>query len=344
MKDYVKLCLLLFIVLIVCPGAALVFSDEFKSAESPPVSAEISDVPAEIPVVSDEFSFSGENIKILITKTGEITEIPITEYITYCILAETPPDYETAALEANAVILNTYAVRQIVKQSQNPDPKLMGADVSDDFTEFQAFLDETSAENLYGEDFTKIYKKINGIVLKMQKRIIVSDDEPIIAAMHRCSPGQTASALDVWGTDIPYLVSVDSSFDKTYEQFTAEEIFTPAEIKARFSTEVNINFNDDIAKWINITTSSHSGVVTTVKVGDKTITGTDFRRILNLQSAAFAVTFDGENFTVKTTGSGHAVGLSRYGSNEMAKRGATWEEIILHYYPGTEIANIEVRS
>jgi stage II sporulation protein D len=338
MKDYVKLWLLLFVVLIVCPGAALIFSDEIKPM--PVLSAETTLPAAEITARSDEFSFSGENIKILSVKTGEITEMPITEYITYALLAETPPDYETAALEANAVILNTYAVRQIIKQRENPDPKLLGADVSDDFTQFQAFLDETSAKSLYGEDFEKIYRKINGIAKKMRNNIIVSDEEPIIAAMHRCSPGQTASALDVWGTDIPYLVSVDSTFDKNYAEFTFEEIFTPAEIKARLLTEADVNLSDNPAEWLNITKASHGGVVTEISVGDKTITGTDFRRILNLKSAAFSINFDGEHFKITTTGSGHAVGLSRFGSNEMAKQGATWEEIILHYYPGTEIAKI----
>ena len=40
-------------------------------------------------------------------------------------------------------------------------------------------------------------------------------------------------------------------------------------------------------------------------------------------------------FTVK--GYGHGVGMSQYGANEMAKSGASYREILMHYYPGTTI-------
>ena len=40
-------------------------------------------------------------------------------------------------------------------------------------------------------------------------------------------------------------------------------------------------------------------------------------------------------FTVR--GYGHGVGLSQVGANYMAKEGANFEEILSHYYPGTEL-------
>jgi len=32
--------------------------------------------------------------------------------------------------------------------------------------------------------------------------------------------------------------------------------------------------------------------------------------------------------------------MSQYGANSMAKQGSGWEEIVLHYYPGTDIVPV----
>jgi len=39
-------------------------------------------------------------------------------------------------------------------------------------------------------------------------------------------------------------------------------------------------------------------------------------------------------------GYGHGVGLSQYGADYMARQGATFDEILLHYYTGATLAVI----
>lgn len=45
-------------------------------------------------------------------------------------------------------------------------------------------------------------------------------------------------------------------------------------------------------------------------------------------------------FTITCYGFGHGVGMSQYGAEVMAREGATWREIVEHYYPGAEIGYI----
>ena len=45
--------------------------------------------------------------------------------------------------------------------------------------------------------------------------------------------------------------------------------------------------------------------------------------------------------TFSVTGYGHGVGMSQYGANAMAKEGATWQEILEHYYTGVTIGPLE---
>ncbi len=37
------------------------------------------------------------------------------------------------------------------------------------------------------------------------------------------------------------------------------------------------------------------------------------------------------------SGSGHGVGLSQWGALALARDGSSWQEILAHYYPGSEI-------
>ena len=55
----------------------------------------------------------------------------------------------------------------------------------------------------------------------------------------------------------------------------------------------------------------------------------------------FSVT-DSE-ITVTTHGFGHRVGLSQYGAKAMAESGKNFKEILMHYYPGTEIKKLLCR-
>ena len=65
----------------------------------------------------------------------------------------------------------------------------------------------------------------------------------------------------------------------------------------------------------------------------------DRRTALSLRSAAFTITYTEEKvFSITTHGYGHGVGMSQYGANAMALAGKTYEEILAHYYPGTQLS------
>ena len=68
--------------------------------------------------------------------------------------------------------------------------------------------------------------------------------------------------------------------------------------------------------------------------------GKELRSLLDLRSSDFAISWDGAKFIFTVTGYGHGVGLSQYGADYMARQGATFDEILAHYYPGTTLAAI----
>ena len=80
-----------------------------------------------------------------------------------------------------------------------------------------------------------------------------------------------------------------------------------------------------------------TGYVDTIEVAGQEVAGTAFRQALALRSACFSVSYSGEVFHILTHGYGHGVGLSQWGARRMAEEGASWQEILAHYFPGTEI-------
>jgi len=54
-------------------------------------------------------------------------------------------------------------------------------------------------------------------------------------------------------------------------------------------------------------------------------------------SAEFVVHFVPAKFTISGSGAGHGVGMSQYGAYQLARNGATTEQILQHYYPGTSL-------
>jgi stage II sporulation protein D len=48
----------------------------------------------------------------------------------------------------------------------------------------------------------------------------------------------------------------------------------------------------------------------------------------------------GDDFVFEGQGAGHGAGLCQWGAKIMADRGASYREILAHYYPGAELQKI----
>ena len=177
----------------------------------------------------------------------------------------------------------------------------------------------------------------------------------INAVYHSTSCGETASAKDVWGTHLPYLVSVDSSWDEAAPRFQTAASVRASDFKEAVENAYGIYLEDgDEENWITIESHGDGGYVGTVSLGGETvsqggsfgrgkkITGRSIREHLlgfKIRSHCFDVSYDSGNdrFIFDVRGYGHGVGMSQYGAQFMAQDGYTYKEILEHYYVGTTI-------
>ena len=279
-----------------------------------------------------------ESIKLLDVSTGEVMTLSMRDYVIGAVCAEMPASFEEEALKAQAVAVHTYAVRQQELQAESPTPELQGADLSNDSSHYQAYFTKSQAMQFYGTGFDTAYAKITSAVEEVLSYILTYDDEPVIAAFCSMSSGTTESEENVWGQAVPYLVPADSKADESAPNFLDETVFTKSELREKLETAFpDGDFSSPAKEWIETEEVSDSGTVLTAKAGGENVTGQQLRTALDLRSAAFEIEWDGDSCTITTKGCGHGVGMSQYGADAMAKGGADWRDILLHYYKGAEI-------
>ena len=274
------------------------------------------------------------SIKLLHSKTGEVEEVALDDYLVNVVSAEMPADFEIEALKAQAVVARTYTIyKTINKKHEN-------ADICDDSTCCQAWISKEDRLNKWEESKRESnWQKILNCVNQTKGQIITYGNQPINAFFHSNSGGVTETAVNVWGGgNYPYLQVVETNGEEGYTQYASEVSLTHDEllnkIKAKYG-DIAIDFNND--DEIKIIEHTESGRVKTVKFGNHNISGVEARTLLGLKSTNFEIIKENDKIKFSVKGYGHGVGMSQTGADAMAKQGSTYEDIIKHFYVGVEL-------
>lgn len=335
MKKHIWLFLVILILMIALPAVSLIGPTPSPQAHA----SEKEKDKAQKPTAE---TIRLEGFKVLDKSSGKVLKIAEKDYIVGAVASEMPATFHTEALKAQAVAAHTYAVRLRQQQREKPTDSLKGADFEADPSNFQGFLTEEAAKARFGENFDSYWKKISDAVESVYTEILVYEDQPIVAAYHSMSGGKTEAAENVWGSATAYLKPVDSEGDKLAPEYQSTASFPAADVKAAIQkADSSVTLGDDASKWFGEPVRSDSGTITSLPVGDKTLTGAQVRTALDLRSANFTISYADGNFTFTTLGYGHGVGLSQYGADYMARQGKTYQEILLHYYSGTTLQKLQ---
>jgi len=95
---------------------------------------------------------------------------------------------------------------------------------------------------------------------------------------------------------------------------------------------------EDVRRTLAVGDYTPSGRIASMQIGDAEVTGVAFRKALGLRSTWFSISTDDSGVIFQQRGYGHGVGMSQVGANSMAANGAPYDDILSHYYPGTQLA------
>lgn len=257
--------------------------------------------------------------------SDELVNMAFSEYLTGVVLGEMPASFEPEALKAQAVVARTYTLKRCMDHSKHDD-----CDVCTDPACCQAYRSPT--DYIQAGNTQADLKKVSTAVSETDGLVLYYEKELIDATYFSCAGDRTEEALAVWGTDVPYLQSVESPGEEKSTNYITSVTFEADEflqLLGKASQPIRIG-------QITYTTG---GGVDTMEVCGETYKGTQLRSLLGLRSTDFQISVLSDHVIITTKGYGHRVGMSQYGAQAMALQGSDFTDILQHYYPGTTLEN-----
>lgn len=264
---------------------------------------------------------TNKKIKVKNESTGVITEIPFEEYVKGVVSGEMPANFEIEALKAQAIASRSYALYHMNGKEY---------DVTNT-TSTQVYLTDEELKQRWKEQYPSNINKIKKAVEDTEGQYLDYNGQIVNAMFFSTSVGKTENSEEVFVSEVPYLRSVSSEWDKESPSFTDS---VSMELKD-FYNLLNLEYNDNLN--IEILEKTSTGRIRKLKINGVELNGRDVATKLKIKSNYFDIKKNEQTLTITTKGFGHGVGMSQYGANGMAKEGYKYEEILKHYYEGTEI-------
>ena len=272
---------------------------------------------------------NNKNVRIQRTN-GSIDTVPFESYIIGVLAGEMPANFELEALKAQALAARSYVLKKM-EQNKNNDYDIVDTVMN------QVYLDESQMKAKWKDQYEEKLQKITKAVNDTQGEYIAYNGEVIQAFFFSTSSGKTENSEEVFQESLPYLRSVDSTWDSDVSpvfneiyKFTLEE----------FYQKLNLPYEEKLQT--NIVDTTSTGRIKNIEINRQKFKASDLTKLLNLRSTYFNIEQNGNIITIQTKGYGHGVGMSQYGAQAMALKGYNYQEIIKYYYQNVEILKMEV--
>ena len=271
------------------------------------------------------FYVNNLNVKVKRVSRDTIETVPLEEYVLGVLAGEMPVSFEIEALKAQAIAARSYVLKEIENNNDRD------YDVVDTVMN-QVYIDTNELNEKFNEDEIS---KLKRCVENTKGEYLSYNDEIAQTLFFSTSTGKTENSEEIFSTALPYLRSVDSKWDSytspvfnDYEEVSLDE----------FLQKLKLNKTNNITTKVIEATST--GRIKKIKINEKIFTGSEVYKLFNLRSTFFEIKQLDNKVQFHTKGFGHGVGMSQYGANGMAKEGYKYDEILKHYYQGTEIKKI----
>jgi stage II sporulation protein D len=252
-----------------------------------------------------------------------INRVPLETYVAGTLGTEVYSRWDASTLRAQAVVTRTYAIYQ------HTHSVAQGWDVEAD-TSHQVY-GGVRAEN----------PAIARAVADTRDEVLTWNGEPILAAFHSASGGRTASAQEVWGQSLPYLRSVDVDGEEDSPDTYWRVRVSPSTLGRALAP---LGLQLGAVRSVHVAERTASGRAARVELvgsgGSGIVTARQLRSALGdalIKSTLFEVRDLGGDLVFVGSGHGHGVGMSQWGAQAMAERGADYRQILAAFYPGTRL-------
>ena len=302
-----------------------------KPAPGAPAPAPLAEAPQPIPGVPqfDASKYKAEpTITVWRADRGTRESMPLEKYLEGVIAREMEPNWPLEALRAQAVASRTLTLNAMEAGTIR---QLHDADVSTSKEELQAYAPE------------RVNDQVREAVRSTRGQILLYAGS-LVNAIYSSSNGQIAATREEsFPREIPHPTPyfqpvTDNSYKYTPPNLQYWTVTIPGPEVAK---AVGYNGNPGDVKILE---KGPSGRILWIGAGDKKVYGAEFRKRVGFDrlksTLVDEMTYDGGSFTFKGRGWGNGVGMAQWGAYTFAMDGKKAEDILRHYYVGTEIKKI----
>ncbi|MEG1048206.1 MAG: SpoIID/LytB domain-containing protein, partial [Bacilli bacterium] len=162
----------------------------------------------------EEISFSHiDSFKVRIKRADKIDKVYFEDYIVGVLAGEMPVSFDIEALKAQAVAARSYALIKI-NENKGKDYDLVDTVMN------QVYLDYEYLKKTWKNDYINNINKIKEAVQKTEGQYLEYKGEIAYTFFFSTSTGKTENSEEIFGTEKPYLKSVDSKWDDISPVFT----------------------------------------------------------------------------------------------------------------------------
>ena len=252
------------------------------------------------------------------------------DYVVGAVAGEMPVSFDIEALKAQAVASRSYVLKKI---NDNKDGTY---DVVDTTTN-QVYLDLDDLRKSWGSNFVSYLNRVRSAVNDTSLEYLEYDGNIANTMFFSTSNGYTEDCATVFSSDVPYLRSVESSWDASVN---SNFNYSKKISLSTFYSKLGLNYRDKLV--VSVLERSSSKRITSISINGVKFSGKDIYNKLGIRSLDFDIIQDNNDVIINTRGFGHGVGMSQYGAYGMALDGYNYKEILNHYYKGTVLKKINV--
>lgn len=251
----------------------------------------------------------------IVLEDKSICEIKLREYLQSILLENYSNNLEIEVLKAITILFTTYALKMMKEEN-----KLLS---NNNFVNYKPLK--------YYEDkfinYKQLIEKINIIINSVDGLYLTYKNNYILPFIHYSNTGKTKT-----NSTYPYLSSVKSLWDLSAPTYLDITNIDYSELNKKLSSNIDSNSKIEMFKKDNSIT---------IKFNNKVFNLEEIRQLFNLKSSEIYIIAYPNYLKFITIGRGHFYGLSIFGSNEIAKNGGKFYDILKYYFPKVALYQIK---
>ncbi len=294
-------------------------------------------------------SSSASPVRVHLVRENVTRAISLEDYILGVVAAEGSTEMEAEALKALAVASRTYAVRNLRRHA------IDGYDFCTT-THCQRYVSMQGpragsqrgvpADTRFSS--LQISAAISQSVRETAGQVLWDKYDRIVDSYFSAScGGVTANIGTLWGVNAPsYLLGGADEYCLTMPHNAWRDVISSANLQRALESDPRTKVGGGLIR-VAVSRRDASGraeLITVDGARRRTVKGWDFKIIVGralgwslLKSSRFEISRAGSNYFFRGSGFGHGLGLCQEGAHVMARRGASYQQILAKYFPGTRL-------